>query len=204
MQEPSTINVFRNNFRNAQQSLDEFMAIPEIFEKLEYMTKMMLDTFNRGGTIFSCGNGGSHCDALHFAEEWTGRYRKERKPMGALALGEASHMSCVGNDFGFEKVFERQLQALGRPGDLLLLISSSGQSKNQWLAVEAARSKGIQTVAILGRDGGELKSMANLSIVVPAKTSDRIQEIQMKIWHSAIEAVERILFPELYLEEQPI
>jgi D-sedoheptulose 7-phosphate isomerase len=190
--------VFQNNFQYARQCIDEFMAQPEVLEKMEMMTKMMLETFNQGGTIFTCGNGGSHCDAMHFAQEWTGRYRKDRKPMGALALGDPSHLTCVSNDFGFERVFERQLLGLAGKGDLLFCLSTSGQSKNQVYAVEAARSLGIRTIALLGRDGGELRPMVDLAIVVPAMTSDRIQEVQTKVWHTAIETIERIIFPELY------
>jgi D-sedoheptulose 7-phosphate isomerase len=135
---------------------------------------------------------------MHFAEEWTGRYRKDRVPMAALALGDASHVTCVGNDFGFEHIFSRQLLALGKPGDLLLLFSTSGNSKNQIRAVEAAKSKKIKTIALLGRDGGALRDMVDLSIIVPAQTSDRIQEVHIKLVHLVIETVERQLFPDLY------
>lgn len=148
--------------------------------------------------MFSCGNGGSHCDAMHFAEEFTGRYRKDRKPVGAMALGDASHVTCVSNDYGFEHIFSRQVEGLGRKGDMLLGLSTSGNSKNVILAFEAAKKKGIKTVALLGRDGGKLKDLADLAIVVPAETSDRIQEIHIKLIHTVIESVERQLFPENY------
>jgi D-sedoheptulose 7-phosphate isomerase len=191
-------DIWKRCFSDAKLTLDNFTAQPGVWEKLEKMSQMVLKTFQNGGTVFSCGNGGSHCDAMHFAEEWTGRYRKDRKPMGALALGDGSHMSCVGNDYGFEHVFERQLLGLGRKGDLLLLLSTSGNSKNQILAVEAAKAKGLSTIALLGRDGGKLKDFVDLPIIVPAQTSDRIQEIHIKIIHTVIETVERQLFPELY------
>jgi D-sedoheptulose 7-phosphate isomerase len=135
---------------------------------------------------------------MHFAEEMTGRYRKDRRPLGALALGDAAHTTCVSNDYGFDHVFSRQVEGLGRKGDLLVGLSTSGNSKNVCLAFEAARAKGIRTVALLGRDGGKLKGMADLAIVIPAQTSDRIQEMHIKLIHTVIETVERKLFPENY------
>jgi D-sedoheptulose 7-phosphate isomerase len=135
---------------------------------------------------------------MHFAEEMTGRYRKDRRPLAALALGDASHVTCVGNDYGFEHIFSRQLEALGRKGDVLITLSTSGNSKNAILALETAKAKGITTIALLGRDGGKMKSLADLSIIVPAQTSDRIQEVHIKLLHIVIETVERDLFPEHY------
>ena len=190
--------MWKTSLNESKTTLEKFMDQPGIFNSLEKFTDLLCQTFQAGGTVFTCGNGGSHCDALHFAEELTGRYREERKPLGALALGDASHVTCVGNDYGFEHVFERQIQALGRKGDCLLLFTTSGNSKNQMLAIDAAKSKGLKTIALLGRDGGKLKSMVDLPIVVPATTSDRIQEVHIKLVHIAIETVERKLFPELY------
>jgi D-sedoheptulose 7-phosphate isomerase len=135
---------------------------------------------------------------MHFAEELTGRYRDERRPLGALALGDPSHTTCVSNDYGFEYIFSRQLEALGRGGDVLIGLSTSGNSMNVIRAFEVAKSKGIVTVALLGKGGGKLKEMADLSIVVPAQTSDRIQEVHIKLIHTVIETVERALFPENY------
>lgn len=189
---------WQNSLNEGKDTLAKFVALPGIWQKLAQFTDLLASAFNNGGNVFSCGNGGSHCDALHFAEEFTGRYRKHRKPMGALALGEASHTTCVGNDYGFEHVFERQILGLGRKGDVLLLLSTSGKSQNQILAVEACKQVGIKTVALLGRDGGKLKDMVDLSIVVPAESSDRIQEMHIKLIHTVIETVERKLFPELY------
>lgn len=194
----TTKEVWKNSLTEAQLTLSTFMEQPEVWDKLQQFTEIIHNTFKNENTVFSCGNGGSHCDAMHFAEEWTGRYRKDRKPLGALALGDASHTTCVSNDFGFEHVYSRQLLALGKPGDTLLLLSTSGNSKNQLMAVEAAKSKKIKTVALLGRDGGQLKNKVDLAIVVPAQTSDRIQEIHIKLVHTVIESVERLLFPELY------
>jgi D-sedoheptulose 7-phosphate isomerase len=185
-------------FQEAHRLLGQFMASPEQLQKCADFSKLLKETLERGGNTFSCGNGGSHCDAMHFAEELTGRYRKERKPLGALALGDPSHLSCVANDYGFEHVFSRQLAGLGRKGDLLVGLSTSGNSPNVCLALETAKKIGMKTVALLGRDGGKMKTLADLSIVVPASTSDRIQEMHIKIIHIAIEACEREMFPENY------
>lgn len=182
----------------ANQTLTRFLTDPDQIKKCVSFSEMLLETFQTGGRAFSCGNGGSHCDAMHFAEEFTGRYRKDRRPLGALALGDPSHVTCVSNDYGFSEIFARQLTGLARQGDLLLGLSTSGNSENIIRAFQAAKSIGIRTVALLGRDGGKLKSMADLAIVVPAQTSDRIQEMHIKLIHTVIEAVERRLFPENY------
>ncbi len=193
-----TLETWKNSLSEARLTLENFTKTPGIWENLQSFTDLISSTLSGGGTIFTCGNGGSHCDAMHFAEELTGRYRRERRPLGALALGDAAHVTCVGNDYGFEHIFERQLRALGRKGDLLICLSTSGNSSNQILAVKAASEIGIKTFALLGRDGGKLKSVVAESIVVPAETSDRIQEIHIKLIHTVIETVERNLFPELY------
>src|SRR3954466_12430411 len=125
-----TLQTWKNSFSEAQQVLEKFLSAPGTMDNLKEFSSLACDVLKNGGTIFTCGNGGSHCDALHFAEEFTGRYRKERRPLGALALGEATHMSCVANDIGFEHVFARQLQGLGRAGDMLVLLSTSGNSPN--------------------------------------------------------------------------
>jgi len=197
----STLNtqaVWQTAFNEARETLDRFMSDPAQIEKCVKFTNMVLETVRSGGNLFSCGNGGSHCDAMHFAEEFTGRYRKDRRPVGALALGNAPHVTCVANDYGFEHIFSRELGGLGRAGDLLIGLSTSGNSKNVINAFEEARAKKIKTVALLGRNGGAMKDLADLAIVVPAETSDRIQEVHIKLLHTVIESVERQLFPENY------
>jgi len=159
---------------------------------------LLVETFDEGHKVYSAGNGGSHCDAMHFAEEWTGRYRKDRKPMPALAFSDVSHLTCTSNDYGFEHVFERMVDAFGTPGDVFVAITTSGNSKNLVLAAEAAKRKGMKVVGLLGKGGGEIKSLCDIPIVVPGQTSDRIQELHIKIIHIAIECAERRLFPELY------
>lgn len=191
-------NVWVDSLKEAQKVLTAFSDDPSQIESCEKFSQILLATFKGGGKLFTCGNGGSHCDAMHFAEEFTGRYRKDRKALGALALGDPSHVTCVSNDYGFEYIFSRQLEGLGRAGDLLVGLSTSGNSKNVILAFEAAKKMGIKTVALLGRDGGKLKSLADLAIVIPAETSDRIQEMHIKVIHTVIESVERQLFPENY------
>jgi D-sedoheptulose 7-phosphate isomerase len=190
--------VWLMNLKEAQKTLNDFLDNPELIRKCVRFSQMMIETYHNKGTVFSCGNGGSHCDAMHFAEELTGRYRKDRRPMGALALGDASHVTCVSNDFGFQHIFSRQLEGLGRSGDLLLCLSTSGNSENVIQAVTSAKNKGIKTVGLLGRDGGKLAALCDVAIVVPAQTSDRIQEIHIKLIHTVIETVERDLFPENY------
>ncbi len=190
--------IWKENLNEARSILGRFVEDPMQIQNCTRFSQKLIETFKAGNNVFSCGNGGSHCDAMHFAEEFTGKYRNDRKPLGALALGDASHTTCVANDYGFEHVFERQLRGLGRKGDLLVGLSTSGNSENVIRAVKAAKELGIQSVCLLGRDGGKLKALADLAIVVPAETSDRIQEIHIKIIHNVIETVERELFPENY------
>lgn len=190
--------VWKSCLTEAQEVIAQFINEPANMDKCVEFSNILIDCYKNGGSVFSCGNGGSHCDAMHFAEELTGRYRDDRAPLGALALGDPSHVTCVSNDYGFEHIFSRQLQGLGRSGDVLLGLSTSGNSQNVVNAFEAAKSKGIKTVALLGKTGGKLKDMADLAIVVPAQTSDRIQEVHIKLIHTVIETVERELFPENY------
>jgi D-sedoheptulose 7-phosphate isomerase len=193
-----TRNVWTAALTEAQETVTAFLADPEQISRCEKFSEILTKTFKDGGKLFVCGNGGSHCDAMHFAEEFTGRYRKDRAPLGALALGNAPHVTCVGNDYGFNEIFSRELGGMGRKGDLLVGLSTSGNSENVIRAFNTAKELGIRTVALLGRDGGKLKGLADHSITIPATTSDRIQEMHIKIIHTVIETVERQLFPENY------
>ena len=190
--------IWKATLLESRSTIEKFLEDSLQMKNCMLFTQALIKTFSNKGNVFSCGNGGSHCDAMHFAEEFTGKYRKDRKPLGALALGDASHTTCVSNDYGFEHIFERQLRGLGRQGDLLVGLSTSGNSENVIRAVKAAKEMGIHSVCLLGRDGGKLKGLADLSIVVPAQTSDRIQEVHIKIIHTVIETVEREFFPENY------
>ena len=151
------------------------------------------------GKVMSCGNGGSLCDAMHFAEEMTGRYRSNRRPYAALAISDASHMACVGNDYGYEEVFSRYVEAHGRKGDVLLAITTSGTSRNIVKAAEVARRKGVKVVALTGRDETPITELADVSIVTPAgRWADRVQELHIKCIHILIELIERRLDKQNY------
>ena len=160
---------------------------------------LLADTFAAGGRAYACGNGGSMCDAMHFAEELTGRFRDNRPGYAALAISDASHLSCVGNDYGYEQVFARFVEAHGRPGDVLLAISTSGTSKNVVAAIRAAKQLGVRVIALTGRAGTPLAELADIAIVTPAgRYADRVQELHIKVIHILIELVERRLAPGNY------
>lgn len=183
---------------DAQKVLNSFISQSSNIEKIDSAIKLMVESYRHNGRIFSCGNGGSMCDAMHFAEELTGRFRKERAPLPAMAINDASHLTCVSNDYGYDFVFSRYVEAWGNKGDVLLAISTSGNSPNVLLAVEAARKKGMKVVGLLGKGGGKLKDMVDVSLVVDSNISDRIQEVHIKCIHIFIEGIERSLYPENY------
>lgn len=183
---------------NEAQELMETVTEQQAFH-IEQISNVLIGCLKARGKILVCGNGGSACDAMHFAEELTGRFRKNRRALPAIALTDAAHMSCVGNDFGFEFIFSRAVEALGRAGDVLLAISTSGNSENVSLAVEQANGCGMQTVCLLGKDGGKLKGKCDAELVVPSISTDRIQETHILVLHLLVEAIERELFPENYV-----
>ncbi len=178
--------------------LENFIKEEEKIKETEKTAKALAEIFNNGNKVLICGNGGSNCDALHFAEEFTGRFRGDRRALPAIAISESSHITCVGNDYGFDYVFSRGVEAYGKPGDMFIGISTSGNSGNVIKAVEAAKKIGMKTCVLLGKDGGKLKGMCDYEFIIPGKTSDRVQEIHMMILHIIIEGVERIMFPENY------
>jgi D-sedoheptulose 7-phosphate isomerase len=192
-------DVVRASFDEALSTLQAFLASPQGLPSVDEFVEAAARTLRSGGKLLACGNGGSMCDAMHFVEEWTGRFRRDRDALPAVAFSDPSQLTCIANDFGFDEVFARQVQAVGRKGDLLVAISTSGNSPNVIRAVEEARKLGITTVGLLGKGGGKLAPMVDVSIVVPrAETSDRIQEVHIKVLHIAIEAVERRLYPANY------
>ena len=195
----SSPDAVRESFEEAANVLSAFLRDPACIENVRRFAQAAARTLKSGGQLLSCGNGGSMCDAMHFAEEWTGRFRKDRSAVPAIAFSDPSQLSCIANDFGYDEVFARSVEAYGRKGDLLVALSTSGDSKNVLRALEVARSKGIASVGLLGKGGGRARGLADIPIVVPlATTSDRIQEIHIKVLHIVIEAVERELFPENY------
>ncbi|HYF02215.1 MAG TPA: D-sedoheptulose 7-phosphate isomerase [Patescibacteria group bacterium] len=162
------------------------------------VAQALAGAFKNGNKALICGNGGSACDAMHFAEEFTGRYRKDRPALPVISLTDASHITCVGNDYGFDAIFSRGVEAFGQKGDFFFGISTSGNSPNVLKAIDAAKSRGLKTVALLGKDGGKMKGLCDYEFIVPGKTADRIQEVHMMILHIIIEGVEREMWPELY------
>ncbi len=178
--------------------LENFIKEEEKRKETENVAKVLAEVFNNGNKVLICGNGGSNCDALHFAEEFTGRFRGDRRALPVIAISESSHITCVGNDYGFDYVFSRGVEAYGKSGDMFIGISTSGNSGNVIKAVEAAKKIGMKTCVLLGKDGGKLKGMCDYEFIISGKTSDRVQEIHMMILHIIIEGVERIMFPENY------
>ncbi len=189
----------RTSFEEAAQTLNAFLADAAALPNLERFVEAAHATLTGGGLLMACGNGGSMCDAMHFAEEWTGRFRGNRKALAAMAFSDPSQLTCIANDFGYDEVFARQVEAMGGAGDLLVCLSTSGNSPNCLRACEVARERGVRTVGLLGKGGGKLAALVDIPVVVPlAQTSDRIQEVHIKCLHIVIEAVERRLFPTNY------
>jgi D-sedoheptulose 7-phosphate isomerase len=182
----------KKHFEEAQSVLSAFVNDPEKMSAVEAAGNAMVHALKNGGKIISCGNGGSMCDAMHFAEELTGRYRDDRPSIAALSISDPSHMSCVGNDYGYQFVFSRYLQGVGREGDVLLAISTSGNSGNVIEAAKVAKEKGITVVGLTGKDGGKLAPLCDVEVRVPwMGYADRVQEIHIKVIHSLIDHIER-------------
>ena len=180
-----------SHFQEAMQTLQRFMEDAEQMNHIDRAAQAMLQAIKADGKILSCGNGGSHCDAMHFAEELTGRYRNHRPGIAAIAISDVSHISCVGNDYGYDQIFSRYVEAVGRKGDVLLAISSSGNSANVIKAIEAAKAKGITVVGLTGKDGGKMAGLVDIEIRAPhSEYADRAQEIHIKVIHSLIDSIE--------------
>ncbi len=193
------MSVVKATLQQARAALDALLANEAMLGEIERAGALLADTFSAGGKVYSCGNGGSMCDAMHFAEELTGRYRDDRPGYAAVAIADASHLSCVGNDYGYEQVVARYVQAHGRAGDVLLAITTSGTSKNVVAAAKKAREIGVKVIALTGKPGTPITELADIAIVTPGgKYADRVQELHIKVIHILIELVERKLAPGNY------
>ena len=182
--------VLEGAFADAQSILASVLATPEVFDGLIRLSESIIRSFQDGAPILIAGNGGSMADAMHFAEEWTGRFRANRRAYPVLALSDPTYLTCVANDFGFDEVFARGVQAFGKREGLLILLTTSGQSRNLLRAAEVAQEIGMTSVALVGRGGGALLDLVSFAICFPGETSDRIQELQMLALHAVIEATE--------------
>lgn len=186
------IDNIRNELTQAIEVLTNFVSDNKNLEAIQQAAVLVADSFKQGGKVLSCGNGGSHCDAMHFAEELTGRFRDNRPSYPAIAISDVSHISCVGNDYGFDYIFSRYVEGVGNKGDVLLGISTSGNSTNVIRAIEAAKQKGMKIITLTGKDGGKMNGLADVDIRVPHfGYADRVQEIHIKIIHILILLIEK-------------
>jgi D-sedoheptulose 7-phosphate isomerase len=185
--------------REAQAALADLLANRTALDGIAQAASAVIQCLEGGGRIFSCGNGGSMCDAMHFAEELTGRFRKDRQAFAATAISDPSHISCVGNDYGYDEIFSRYLEAHARRGDVLVALSTSGSSRNVVRAVEACTSKGGVSISLVGKLSSPLEAISDICIVTPGGSfADRVQELNIKVLHILIELVERHFCPENY------
>ncbi len=174
--------------------LYRFASNEKNIAKIEASASILIDAFKKGNKVITCGNGSSHCDAMHFAEELTGRYKEDRKPLPAIVISDTSYISCVSNDYGYSEVFSRYVEALGKEGDVLFAISTSGNSENIIKAIEVARNKGMKVIGLTGKHGGKMKGVCDIEIRVPHfKYAHRIQEVHIKIIHILINLIEKSL-----------
>ncbi|WP_301152362.1 D-sedoheptulose 7-phosphate isomerase [Metapseudomonas otitidis] len=189
----------RNSLEEARRALDAFIDNEATLRNIERAADLLVASFENKGKAFSCGNGGSMCDAMHFAEELTGRYRKNRPGIAAISISDASHISCVANDFGYDHIFSRYIESHGREGDVLLAFSTSGRSLNVIKAAEAAKALGVKVIALTGKPGSQLEALADVCVCAPGGDfADRVQELHIKVVHILIELVERKLAPQNY------
>ncbi len=185
------LELVKSALLEAQQALNNLLHNEQTLQEIVKAANLMIESLKNGGKILSCGNGGSLCDSMHFAEELSGRFRLDREPIGAISMSDPSHMSCVGNDYGYEEVFSRYLKAVGRPGDVLLAITTSGTSKNVVKAAAHARELGIKVVALTGKPGTPICQLSDVAVVTPGgRYADRVQELHIKVIHILIELIE--------------
>lgn len=186
----------KDHFEELAQVLKTFISDKSVFGNIEKAGKLIVESIQNKAKIISCGNGGSMSDAMHFAEELTGRFRENRQAIPAIAISDPAHITCTANDFGFDYVFSRYIEALGNNNDVLLAISTSGNSKNIIEAILTAKKKGMKVIALTGKNGGKIKDLCDVEIRVPHMGySDRIQEIHIIIIHSLIDYIEKNITP---------
>jgi D-sedoheptulose 7-phosphate isomerase len=189
------MDIIKNEFIEARHVLDKFINTPGMMEKIQFAGQFMVDSIKNGGKIISCGNGGSMGDAMHFAEELTGRYRENRPSVAAISISDPTHISCVANDYGYDFIFSRYIESVGKAQDVLLAISTSGNSGNVIKAANAAKEKGMKVVGLTGKSGGKLADLCDVEIRVEHfGFADRIQEIHIKVIHSLIHFIEKNMF----------
>ncbi len=187
----SQTELIKKNFSEAAELLHVFLSDDKNINKIADAANLMISSLKNGGKIISCGNGGSMCDAMHFAEELSGRFRDDRNALAAISISDPSHITCVGNDYGFDHIFSRYIDALGAKGDVLLAISTSGNSKNVLRAIESAKKKQMLVVGLTGKDGGNMATLCDVEIRAPkCQYADRAQEIHIKVIHSLIQSIE--------------
>lgn len=184
----------KKHFTEAQDALLQFINDPDSFNNIEAAGQILVRAIKNGNHVISCGNGGSMCDAMHFAEELSGKFRNDRPAYPALSISDPAHISCVANDYGYDFVFSRMVEAIGRNGDVLFAISTSGNSVNILNAITAAKKKGMLIIGLTGKDGGKMALQCDTEIRAPkSEYADRAQEIHIKVIHSLIDYVERTL-----------
>jgi len=192
--EKGNTELIKKEFIEAQSVLDKFINDPDNINSIVKAGGLLVAAFNSGNKVISCGNGGSMCDAMHFAEELSGRFRNDRVALPAISISDPSHISCVGNDYGYDFIFSRYIEAIGNKGDVLLGISTSGKSANVVNAINAAKKKGMKVIGLTGKDGGAMASLCDVEIRAPhSQYADRAQEIHIKVIHSLIHYVENNL-----------
>jgi D-sedoheptulose 7-phosphate isomerase len=193
------IENIKAGLKEAQDALERLLSDDKALLKIESAGRMLIETFENKGRIFSCGNGGSMCDAMHFAEELTGRYRKNRKGYPAIAISDPGYLSCAANDFGYDRVFSRYLEANAVKGDSLIAISTSGKSPSILEAAGTAKALGLRVIVLAGAVNADLEKQSDLYICTPGGNyADRVQELHIKVLHIFIEMIERHFHPENY------
>jgi D-sedoheptulose 7-phosphate isomerase len=187
-----SISIIQHDLQEASTVLERFLSDEHNLKAIEDASKLMIESLKNGCKLISCGNGGSHCDAMHFAEELTGKYREDRQPFAAIAISEPGYLTCTGNDYGFNQIFSRFVKGVGKPGDVLLAISTSGNSENVIEAAKMAKERGMKVISLTGKDGGKLKPLSDVCVnVVHNGFADRIQEVHIKVIHVFMRLIEK-------------